>query len=69
MPNICNLNRKPYRDKEGLLRVRTDCCGRKANGCSLTKQPEGKVIRHRPAKNLSRVSKHENEGNHEHQSS
>ena len=58
---ICKLNRKPYRDRDGLLRVRSDCCGRKETGCVLTKQPEGKVIRHTPAKRMSKVSNKEKE--------
>lgn len=41
---ICLLNRKPYRDKNGVLRVRTKCCGKKDSGCTLNKQPEGVVV-------------------------
>jgi hypothetical protein len=58
---VCMLNRKPYRDKDGLLRVRSQsmCCKNKSHGCTLTKQPDGNVIRHTPAKALPKVSKHE----------
>lgn len=43
---ICLLNRKPYRDKDGNLRQRYKCCGRKddTKPCLLTKQPDGEVI-------------------------
>lgn len=59
----CMLNRKSYRDRDRLLRLRKQsmCGGRKEAGCSLTKQPDGSVIRHTPASALSKVSKHENE--------
>jgi hypothetical protein len=44
-PKICLLNRKPYRDKHGNLRVRVKCCGRKETGCQLNKQPEGEIVK------------------------
>lgn len=42
--NICMLNRKPYRDKHGLLRQRIRCCGKKEEGCTLQVQPQGQII-------------------------
>jgi hypothetical protein len=55
---ICYLNRKPYRDRDGLLRERkqSQCCRNRDRGCTLTKQPEGVVISARHAKALSKVS-------------
>jgi hypothetical protein len=55
------LNRKPYRDKQGNLRVRQQCCKNRDKGCTLTKQPEGAVISARRAKGLSKVSGTEKE--------
>jgi hypothetical protein len=39
---VCLLNRKPYRDRWGNVRVRPErqCCKQKTN-CSLSNQPVG----------------------------
>ena len=44
-PKICLLNRKSYRDKKGNLRQRWKCCGKKETGCTLTRQPEGEIVK------------------------
>lgn len=44
-PKICWLNRKPYRDARGRLRERNQCCGQREEGCTLTYQPEGVVVK------------------------
>lgn len=45
--HICYLNRKPYRDKKGILRVRRNCsmnCTPHAKPCRLEKQPIGEAL-------------------------
>ncbi len=41
---LCYLNRKPYRDRLGTVRVRDKCCG-KRTACTLATQPDGKVLK------------------------
>ena len=42
---ICMLNRKPYRDRHGNLRVRIRCCGKREEGCTLQVQPTGQIVK------------------------
>jgi len=44
MPEVCLLNRKPYRDRWGSVRVRPQryCCKQAPlHACQLQKHPEG----------------------------
>jgi len=53
----CMLNRKPYRDIEGNVRVRKQCCGKKT-ACTLTEQqPHGVIVKHGAPKRKKHIKK------------
>lgn len=57
--HICNLNRKPYWDKNGFLRRRNKCCGKRdtKGGCTLTAQPLGDQLYDRNEEPINRSSR------------